>query len=40
MNKLIKNSKIEIIENAGHFPFLDQPFEFRKIIKKHFNLSD
>ncbi len=36
MKKLIKNSTLEIIENADHFPFIDQPFAFRNILKKHF----
>jgi pimeloyl-ACP methyl ester carboxylesterase len=27
----IKNSKLFIIKNAGHFVFLDQPIEFKKI---------
>lgn len=39
MKKLIPNSELEIIENAGHFPFLDQPFDFRKIISNHFKIS-
>ena len=36
MNDMIKDSKLIGIENAGHFPFIDQPFEFRKAIEKHF----
>ena len=39
MNKLIKNSKLEVIKGAGHFPFIDAPFEFRKILKNYFGLS-
>jgi len=31
MNKLIKNSKIFIIKNAGHYAFLDKREEFNKI---------
>lgn len=28
LNKGIKNSKLIILENAGHFAFIDKPFEF------------
>lgn len=35
MNKLIKNSKLEVIADAGHFPFIEQPFVFISILKKH-----
>lgn len=33
MREEIKNSKLLIIENAGHFPHLDKPEEFIKAIK-------
>lgn len=39
MKKLIPDAELEIIKDAGHFPFLDQPFEFRRIISNHFNVS-
>ena len=39
MKKLIKNSKLEVIKGAGHFPFIDDPFAFRKILKNYFGLS-
>lgn len=39
MKNLIPNSELEIIEDAGHFPFLDQPFTFRKIINNRFKIS-
>lgn len=32
--KTIKNSQIEIFENAGHFVFLDKPKEFLDAVKK------
>lgn len=32
LNKLIKGSSLKIIDNAGHFPFLDCQFEFYKIL--------
>lgn len=32
LNKYIKNSRLEIIENGGHFCFLDCPLEFFSII--------
>lgn len=28
MNKLIPNSNLSILENSGHFPFLEEPIEF------------
>lgn len=37
MNKLIKNSKLFIIKNAGHFAFLDKTEEFNKILKQILN---
>lgn len=35
MIELIPNAKLETIQNAGHFPFIDQPFEFRKILNSN-----
>ncbi|MDA3814764.1 MAG: alpha/beta hydrolase [Patescibacteria group bacterium] len=37
MNELIKNSKLIIIKNAGHFSFIHQPEEFNKIFLKEIN---
>lgn len=34
MNKLILKSKLVVLENAGHFSFLDQPGEFVKVLTK------
>jgi pimeloyl-ACP methyl ester carboxylesterase len=34
MHKLISNSKLQFIKNAGHFSFLDQPEEFGKILQE------
>ncbi len=34
LNQKIKNSQLEIVENAGHFPFLDRPEEFNLLVKK------
>jgi len=34
MQLKIKNSKLKILSNAGHFSFLDQPEEFVKIFKE------
>lgn len=39
MNELIPNSTLEIIANAGHFPFLDQPFEFRTVLNQYISAS-
>lgn len=36
MNKLISNSKLIGIDGAGHFPFIDAPFEFRRAIDECF----
>jgi pimeloyl-ACP methyl ester carboxylesterase len=34
MNRLIKNSKLYIVEDAGHFVFIDKPKEFSEIFKR------
>jgi len=34
MQEKINNSKLEVLENAGHFSFLDQPEKFIKIFEK------
>jgi pimeloyl-ACP methyl ester carboxylesterase len=34
MNELIKNSTLHIIDNAGHFPFIDQPEKFKEVFSK------
>ena len=36
MHKMIKNSKLIGIDDAGHYPFIDSPFEFRQIIDDNF----
>ncbi|MEN8253061.1 MAG: alpha/beta hydrolase [Patescibacteria group bacterium] len=33
-HRLIKNSKLEIFENSGHFPFIDEPIKFINTISK------
>lgn len=35
MKKSIKNSKLEILKDAGHFSFLDQPEEFVKALTEY-----
>ncbi len=37
LNNNIKNSKLEIIENAKHFPFLDNSDKFREVLIKYIN---
>ncbi|MFA7319013.1 MAG: alpha/beta hydrolase [Parcubacteria group bacterium] len=37
MQKFIKNSKLYIIKTAGHFSFVDQPEEFKKIFLREIN---
>lgn len=32
LNKLIKNSQLKVISQAGHFAFLDRPLEFYKLV--------
>jgi pimeloyl-ACP methyl ester carboxylesterase len=38
MQKLIKHSKLRVIRNAGHFSFIDQPEEFKKIFLREINV--
>ena len=38
MNENIKDSELHIINNAGHFPFVDSPFEYEDILKNYFRL--
>ena len=33
MKGVIPDSTLTVIEGAGHFPFIDQPFEFMKVIR-------
>jgi pimeloyl-ACP methyl ester carboxylesterase len=35
MNKMIKNSHLEILDNAMHYPFLEKPVNFAKILDKY-----
>lgn len=35
LNKLIKNSRLEIIKNAGHFCFIESKFQVGKMIKEY-----
>lgn len=32
LNRFIKNSRLEIIQQAGHFSFIDRPLEFYKLV--------
>lgn len=34
LKKYIKNSHVKIIDNAGHFPFLDRPLQFCKVLNE------
>ena len=40
LNKYIKYSQLEVIENAGHFPFFDCSLEFFSIITRFLNEND
>ena len=33
LNKLIKKSELKVIKNAGHYSFIEHPFEFYSLIK-------
>lgn len=39
MEKEMKNSALVVIDNAGHFPFIDQQFMFNKIIGSYFGIE-
>ena len=39
MKAMIPDSVLHIIDGAGHFPFIDQPFEFRKILCGFFGIE-
>ncbi len=36
MQRLIPNATMVVVQDAGHFPFVDQPFAFKKILRDHF----
>jgi len=38
-HKLIENSELYIIKNAGHFSFIDQPAEFKKIFSREIDAT-
>ncbi|MCR5452768.1 MAG: alpha/beta hydrolase [Lachnospiraceae bacterium] len=38
MDKLIPNSGLAVIQNAGHYAFLEQPVVFTNILKSYFGL--
>lgn len=40
MKKNISESTLKIIEKAGHFSFLDNPFEYENIIKEYFSINN
>ena len=39
MKSLIPDAKLSVIDGAGHFPFIDQPFEFRRILGGYFGIE-
>ncbi len=39
MEKEMKRSALVVVENAGHFPFLEQQFLFNKIIASYFGIE-
>lgn len=39
LHRLIPNSRYVLIEHSGHFPFIEQPVEFRRIITDFLNTS-
>ena len=38
LNENIKDSELYIINGAGHFPFVDSPFEYENILKMYFDI--
>ena len=38
LNENIKDSELHIINGAGHFPFVDDPFGYENIIKLYFDI--
>jgi pimeloyl-ACP methyl ester carboxylesterase len=39
MEKQIQNSGLVVFENAGHFSFVDKPYEFMLVLKSFFEIS-
>ncbi len=39
MKERIPGAVLHIIDGAGHFPFIDQPFEFRRILADFFGIE-
>ena len=39
MKAMIPGSVLHVIDGAGHFPFIDQPFEFRRILGGFFGIE-
>ena len=39
MKAMIPGASLQIIDGAGHFPFIDQPFEFRKTLCRYFEID-
>ena len=35
----IIDSELHIINGAGHFPFVDEPFEYEKVLKEYFSIK-
>lgn len=38
MEKSMQNAKLYILENSGHYTFLDEMFEFNRLIKRFLNI--
>ena len=38
MEKLISDSGLVVLQNAGHFPFLDQPYIFKRVMESFFEI--
>ena len=37
MTKALPNSRLEVIKNSGHFPFIENPTEFDKSVRSFLN---
>lgn len=40
LNRLIKDSRLEVLENGGHFSFLDCPLEFYSLVDHFLNFHE
>jgi pimeloyl-ACP methyl ester carboxylesterase len=39
MKRCLANARLEILEHSGHFPFIEEPDEFRRIMREFFEIE-